>query len=97
MLTISHLELPLQPALERRARLQQLQAHVDAGAAEILLHDGQMALEPLLAVDEREAGLLAAVVDQDVVGVGAREQQARKRHCAASPQRALVCDASGRR
>jgi hypothetical protein len=54
-----HFVLALQPALEVGARLQQAQPHVHAGAAELLLQHGQVPLELLAAVAQREAGALA--------------------------------------
>ena len=40
-----HLVLAFEPALERRARLEQAKPHVDAGAPVFLLHDRQVALQ----------------------------------------------------
>ena len=80
-----HLVLALQPTLKGGAGLEQPQFHVDAGAAEFLLHDREVALDALAAVDEREACLFAPLVDQHVVGVGAGEEQAANHVAHLSP------------
>ena len=57
-LTISN--FPSKRPLEHGAGFQQLQPHVDARAAEVLLDDGQVALQSLRGIDQGEARLLAA-------------------------------------
>ncbi len=64
-----HLILPLESALEGRARLEELQPHIHAGTPVLLLHHREVSGQSLRAISDGEAGRFSPFVHQNTVGM----------------------------